>query len=111
VSVAAAASPAHASLAAGAPAADVVAPQTQVVRGPGGTTWTPRARFRFASSEVRSRFLCSLDGYAWQRCGSPRTYAGLEQGWHTFRVRAVDAAGNMDATPATRSWRILFRIG
>jgi large repetitive protein len=28
----------------------------------------------------------------------------LSQGSHTFTVQAKDAAGNTDATPATRSW-------
>jgi hypothetical protein len=33
-------------------------------------------------------------------------YAGLTVGSHTFGVRAKDAAGNVDATPATFSWTI-----
>ena len=35
----------------------------------------------------------------------PGGYTGLAQGAHTFAVRAVDPAGNVDATPATRRGR------
>jgi hypothetical protein len=32
-----------------------------------------------------------------------------KKGWlgtHTFQVRATDAAGNTDPTPATQSWKV-----
>jgi large repetitive protein len=34
------------------------------------------------------------------------TYSGLTEGAHTFQVKAVDSAGNVDATPASHSWTI-----
>jgi len=43
----------------------------------------------------------------WTACSSPRTYRGLGVGMHTFRVRAIDAAGNMDSTAAVDTWRVL----
>ena len=61
--------------------------------------------FTFASQDG-DRFECSLDGGAWQACASPVTYGGLANGTHTFAVRAVDAAGNVDGTPATRAWTV-----
>jgi hypothetical protein len=33
---------------------------------------------------------------------SPASYSPLKHGHHVFRVRALDAAGNRDATPAVR---------
>ncbi len=49
-------------------------------------------------------FNCSLDAAAFAACTSPQTYSGLTNGSHTFQVRAVDAAGNVDPTPATYTW-------
>ncbi len=36
----------------------------------------------------------------------PVSYTGLSQGAHTFQVRATDTAGNVDATPASRTWTV-----
>jgi hypothetical protein len=30
----------------------------------------------------------------------------LSRGSHTFNVRAKDGAGNVDPTPATRTWKV-----
>ena len=42
----------------------------------------------------------------WKKCSSPKKYSGLRIASHTIRVRAVDRAGNVDATPAAKSFRI-----
>jgi large repetitive protein len=43
----------------------------------------------------------------WTPCNSPETSTGLGNGQHKFQVRAMDRNGNVDPTPATRSWRIV----
>jgi hypothetical protein len=58
------------------------------------------ATFSFRSSEPGSSFRCRLDARKATPCDSPKRYAGLAPGSHTFKVFAVDAAGNADATPA-----------
>jgi hypothetical protein len=61
------------------------------------------ARFSFSSNESAS-FACSLDGAAYTSCDSPTSYSDLRSGWHTFAVRATDAAGNVDPSPAEVRW-------
>jgi CSLREA domain-containing protein len=65
-----------------------------------------RAVFSFSSNEAGARFQCKLDGQAYANCTTPKGYTGLANGSHTFRVRAIDRAGNVDPTPAARSFTI-----
>jgi Right handed beta helix region len=88
------------------PPADTRRPHTTITHGPARRKTSRRATFRFTSSEAGSRFRCSLDGRAYVKCASPKSYKGLAYVTHTFRVYATDAAGNSDATPATRTWRV-----
>ena len=62
------------------------------------------ALFSFTANEPAS-FTCSLDGAAYAPCDSPASYSALDPGWHTFAVRATDAAGNVDPSPASVRWR------
>jgi DNA-directed RNA polymerase specialized sigma24 family protein len=82
---------------------DTVAPATTITSV---SVSGKSAAFSFSSSEAGSTFECRLDGGAWQSCSSPRSYGGLKHGNHSFRVRAIDAAGNRDAAPALRSFSI-----
>jgi hypothetical protein len=79
-------------------------PNTVIRRGPAGATSSPEASFVFRSTELRSRFECKLDKARWTPCRSPKTYSTLKRGRHTFGVRAIDRAGNIDLSPATRTW-------
>ena len=90
---------------------DTRAPDTRIAAGaPSGTTATT-ARFVFASDEAAVRFECSLDGAAFAACATPAPVSGLAPGGHRFAVRAIDWAGNVDATPATESWTTLAAPG
>ena len=79
---------------------------TSITSGPSGFTASPSASFGFSSTREGSTFECSLDDAVFGPCTSPKDYAGLAGGSHTFRVRAIDAAGNADATPAARTWTV-----
>ena len=85
---------------------DGSAPNTNIVSGPTGEVASSIATFGFSSTEAGSTFECSLDGAPFSTCASPTTYSGLVPGFHTFDVRAEDEAGNVDKTPATRTWRV-----
>lgn len=83
---------------------DRKAPNTRIRRGPPRSTRSRTAAFAFTSTESRSRFQCKLDKGRWTKCRSPKRYAGIKRGRHTFQVRAIDRAGNEDPTPAKRKW-------
>src|SRR5215218_9420411 len=91
---------------AASPPSDTTAPETTIDSGPSGTVSSASASFGFSSSEAGSTFQCSLDGAAFASCASPKDYTGLSEGSHTFEVKATDAAGNTDTTPASRSWTV-----
>src|SRR3954469_5799228 len=91
--------------------ADTVAPDTAISASPSNPSSSSAASFSFTASDAApsSRgpaFECSLDGAAFAACASPKSYSGLAEGSHSFRVRATDAAGNTDATPASFGWAI-----
>lgn len=91
------------------PQADEQAPETTITSAPKRKVKTRKARvrasFAYSSSEQGSRFECSLDGAPFSAC-SDRFTAKVKKGRHTFRVRAIDAAGNVDASPAQVRWRV-----
>ena len=88
------------------PPTDTTAPNTTISAGPSGATTSTSASFRFSSSESSSTYQCSLDSGAWSACASPKSYSSLALGAHAFSVKATDAAGNTDSSPATRSWTV-----
>jgi Ca2+-binding RTX toxin-like protein len=91
------------------PVGDRTPPRTRITKRPAKVLTTKRARrrvvFRFASSERNSRFRCKLDRKRYRPCGSPRAYS-VGPGKHTVRILAIDAAGNVDPTPALFSFRV-----
>jgi hypothetical protein len=84
---------------------DVTAPKTLLRRARINQA-KRKATFRFASGERGSRFLCKLDKKTFKPCTSPKTYKRLKRGKHVFRVKARDRAGNVDATPIVKRFRI-----
>jgi hypothetical protein len=87
------------------PAAAAAKPDTRITKGPSGLVATRSVTFKFAASPAGAHFACKLDRAGWKPCSSPKKYAGLSQGKHTFRVRAVKD-GVADPTPATRSFTV-----
>jgi hypothetical protein len=83
--------------------ADGTPPETTI---DAATITGDHARLTFSASEAGARFECQLDGGGFHACASPAEYAGLAVGLHTFAVRATDLAGNVDPTPALRTFSV-----
>ena len=81
---------------------DTTAPDTTITK-PAKRTTKAKVKLVF-SSEAGATFQCQVDGKAWKSCTSPLKLK-VKQGKHVVLVRAVDAVGNTDATPA----RVKFR--
>ena len=85
---------------------DTVPPETTITSGPSGATNDPTPTFSFSSSEPARASSASSTPAPTAACSSPKTTAHLADGPHTFYVRAKDAAGNVDPTPASRTFTV-----
>ena len=83
---------------------DTTAPDTTIDTTPSNPSNQTTAAFTFHSSEAGSTFECQLDTGGFASCTSPASYNSLTDGSHTFQVRASDAGGNTDQTPASFTW-------
>jgi len=86
---------------------DTVKPQTTILTGPSGVTDELTPSFTFSSSEAGT-FQCRLlSSSSFTTCSSPFVPASpLNDGDYNFQVRARDKAGNVDSTPASRSFTV-----
>ena len=86
---------------------DQTAPQTKIGKGPKKRIEKSSVKVRFRASEPGSTFQCKLDRKHFKRCSSPHKLKRLDRGNHTFRVRAIDTAGNVDPTPAKLKFKVV----
>jgi large repetitive protein len=86
---------------------DTTPPDTSITTSPAAIDNSTTTTFEFAGVPASDTdgFECSLDGAAFAACTSPHPVA-TTTGAHTFAVRAHDAAGNIDGTPAQHTWTI-----
>ncbi len=83
---------------------DTVEPNTTISSSPPATNYSTQATFVFASGETGTIFECSLDSGAYTTCVSPKMYTNLANQVHTMDIRGIDAANNIESTPAHFSW-------
>jgi hypothetical protein len=86
---------------------DKTNPATTIDSGPPVATSKATADIGFTGDDNGSGlagFECRLDGGAWKSCATGERFGDLSDGSHTVDVRAIDAAGNVDPTPASRTW-------
>ncbi|HEX2392386.1 MAG TPA: Ig-like domain repeat protein [Solirubrobacterales bacterium] len=80
-------------------------PETTIKRKPRAKTTSRLAVFSFSADQGGAGFQCKLDKAQFKPCRSPFKRK-VKPGRHSFRVRAVDAAGAADPTPASYRWRV-----
>jgi hypothetical protein len=94
---------------------DVDPPDTIITAGPTGIITSNSATFTFTGSDNETQtsdlvYATYLQGYdsGWSSFSSStsKTYNNLLDGPYTFQVQAKDQAGNIDSTPATRSFTV-----
>ncbi|MBA3395623.1 MAG: hypothetical protein H0T89_23470 [Deltaproteobacteria bacterium] len=87
---------------------DTAVPETTIVSGPPSLDNSLAPELAFTGTDNRDEavtFECALDGAAFAACTSPHTLTVVD-GAHSFLVRAKDAAGNIDPSPADHAWTI-----
>lgn len=88
-----------------------VTPATRITFAPASRTRARRPVFRFVDSTGQSgtRFRCRIDRRRWTGCKSPTKLKRLRPGRHVFRVRGINAAGEVERRPSKRVFRVVRR--
>lgn len=93
---------------------DTDPPESTITKDAPQTTKKNKVKFKFTSDETGSTFECALKGKGLDQlvrhfnpCASPRRFRGLDPGRFTFRVRAIDASGNVDPSPAKDRFKVI----
>jgi Synergist-CTERM protein sorting domain-containing protein len=82
---------------------DTQPPDTSITRGPPALAISGDTEFEFSSNEAGVSYECSLDAESFTPCLVNGIFA---PGTYTLSVRAVDAAGNADPSPAEYRWTV-----
>jgi len=86
---------------------DQTPPDTLIVSSPANPSPKDSGSFAYSSTESPARFECRLDAAAFALCPATGvSYPKLKNGRHSFEVRAIDAAGNVDSVPASFAWTV-----
>ena len=84
---------------------DATAPETTITKGTKKAK-KGKAKFEFKADESNVTFKCAIDKAKLTSCKSPYKSKKLKKGKHKFTVQAIDALGNVDASPATKSFKV-----
>jgi len=84
---------------------DKTPPETSIDKQPDRKTTKRKAKFVVSSNEPGSTFECALDGEKFKSCDANMKFK-VKPGKHRVEFRAIDAAGNVDPTPAAAKWKV-----
>tara|TARA_B110001454_G_scaffold219192_1_gene251235 strand:+ start:122097 stop:125042 length:2946 start_codon:yes stop_codon:yes gene_type:complete len=87
---------------------DLSLPTLSFSQTPASLTNTSAASFEFMSTSAIS-YQCQLDNAAYTTCTSPKSFSGLSNGSHTFKVKATNALGTV-SSELSYSWTIDLSI-
>jgi hypothetical protein len=87
---------------------DTTSPNATITKKPPKRFFKKRVKFKFAVSERGAKLQCNLDNRGWRTCQTTYRF-NVKVGKHRIQVRAVDAAGNVDPTPAHYTYRRVKR--
>jgi hypothetical protein len=84
---------------------DTIEPTTSITLNPPNPSNNTTPTFNFTGNDSNgvAGYECQIDAGAFASCGSP-FQPTLGNGTHTFRVRAIDNAGNRDSSPDSYTW-------
>ena len=86
---------------------DCIAPETTITKDAPNRTNKSRVKLKFVADEAGSSFECKVDRKPYKPCTSPKTLKRLDEGKHKFKVHAIDAAGNVDPSPAKDKFKVV----
>ena len=84
-------------------------PVAVILSHPQAVSSVATAKFTFESDIEEATFRCKIDANAWESCTTPKVYANLSEGDHTFSLKAVNVGGT-ESDVVSFSWKIDFTI-
>ena len=84
-------------------------PVAVILSHPQDVSSVATAKFTFESDVEEATFRCKIDANAWESCTTPKVYANLSEGDHTFSLKAVNVGGT-ESDVVSFSWKIDFTI-
>lgn len=84
--------------------------RARIVRGPedGSTVAEFKPVFEFVVTAEEATFECSVDELPYEECASPFRTPPLQNGEHSFSVKASDAGVGTDSTPVSRDFTLSY---
>jgi hypothetical protein len=90
---------------------DTTPPTTAILSQPSAISGMNSGSFYFVGNDLVTpvtglAYLCTMDQAGPVPCSSPFLFTGLADGPHTFKVQAIDGAGNKDPLGASFAWTV-----